>query len=127
MKSFTKKLAQGVRSGIKKGAIFLGKSLPYVSNFARTASSFLSNMPGIPGIVGKFVHGAIKKGDDLIEKLPEPIKEKAKKYVGDAFAIHKEMERARPIEKSAVMPPQPINIPKAEVAPKVHSYILEKP
>ena len=65
VRHFIRKLAENVRHGIKKGAHFLGKTLPVVATIARGASKYVSKLPGIPGLIGGAVKAAFDKADVL--------------------------------------------------------------
>ena len=69
VRHFIRKLAENVRHGIKKGAHFLGKTLPVLATIARGASKYVSKLLGIPGLIGGAVKAEFDKADDLVAKL----------------------------------------------------------
>ena len=52
VRHFIRKLDENVTDGVKKGAHFLGKTLPVLATIARGASKYVSKLLGIPGLIG---------------------------------------------------------------------------
>ena len=99
VRDFIRKLAENVRHGIKKGAHFLGKTLPVVATIARGASKYVSKLPGIPGLIGGAAKAAFDEVDDLAAKLPAD-SDLRKKY--EQYTKADLTEMARDATKKAV-------------------------